>query len=163
MYGNAVLDDGAGQLHRLKQRRRLEHQHVGPGAQRQVGRAAAVKAGGLALIEAARAHHVHRELGAAGVARVGEAGGQRQHVSSRSDAAAHHEDAQRRLRVEAVAHAAQPPVVPAQLQLVEARRRGVGAELHVARKFWKVARVCGRGLYRMRDRDGPKSPCYIGG
>ena len=41
----------------------------------QVGRAAAVEAGGLALVEAARAHDVGRVLAAAGVARVREAGG----------------------------------------------------------------------------------------
>lgn len=62
--------DGAGHLGRLPQRLGLEHQHVGSGAQRQVRRAAAVEAGGLALVEAARPHDVGRALAAAGVARV---------------------------------------------------------------------------------------------
>ena len=54
----------------------------------QVGRAAAVEAGGLALVEAARAHDVGGALAAAGVARVREAGGQRQHVAQGRDVAA---------------------------------------------------------------------------
>jgi hypothetical protein len=54
---------------------------------RQGGRAA-VEAGGLALVEAARAHDVHRALAAAGVARVREAGGQRQHVAQGEHVAA---------------------------------------------------------------------------
>jgi hypothetical protein len=54
----------------------------------QVGRAAAVEAGGLALLEAAWAHDVGGALGAAGVARVRETGGQRQHVAQGGDVAA---------------------------------------------------------------------------
>jgi len=49
-----------------------------------------------------------------------------------SRTATHHEDPQRRLGVEAVVHAAQPPIEPAQVQLVEARQGRRPPELHVA-------------------------------
>ena len=50
-----------------------------------------------------------------------------------SGSAAHHEDAERRLGIEAIVHAAEPAIEPAQVQLVEARQRRLPSELHVAR------------------------------
>src|SRR5215475_3779988 len=50
-----------------------------------------------------------------------------------SGSAAHHEDPERRLAVQAVVDAAEPPVEPAKMQLVEARERRGAPELHVAR------------------------------
>ena len=73
-------------------------------------------------------------------------------------AAAHHEDPQRRLGVEAIVHAAQPAVVPAQVQLVEARQRRSLAELHVA----GVGQLHRPRAVRPRAHQGAHRPPAVG-